>query len=137
MGPFSMDDIGAFFAWIFWGHVLWIVIGTTTFVSLLVLTLNTVFAQETLAGWVGNYLTNSSGLKVVFESAIVPNWKGGVLTFRNVFVSRRPGGQADGGRVVSKGSSTTAAAAAAAQAAAIERARDGSFSEDDGKLYTV
>ena len=68
---------------------------------------------ETLARWVGNYLTKSSGVKVVFESAIVPKWGDGVITFKNVFVSRRPG---QGKSKVSKGSSTTAAAAAAAAA---------------------
>jgi distribution and morphology protein 31 len=66
---------------------------------------------------VGKYLTKSSGVKVVFESAIVPKWGDGVITFKNVFVSRRPG---QGKSKVSKGSSTTAAAAAAAA----DRARD-------------
>lgn len=68
----------------------------------------------------GNYLTKSSGVKVVFESAIVPKWGDGVITFRNVFVSRRPG---QGKSKVSKGSSITAAAAAAVAAAA-EKARE-------------
>lgn len=68
-------------------------------------------SPETLARWIGNYLTKSSGVKVVFESAIVPKWGDGVITFKNVFVSRRPG---QGKGKVSKGSSTTAAAAAAA-----------------------
>lgn len=64
----------------------------------------------------GNYLTKSSGIKVVFESAIVPKWGDGVITFKNVFVSRRPGlGQGK----VSKGSPSTAAAAAA-----LERSRE-------------
>lgn len=52
-------------------------------------------------------------MKVVFESAIVPKWKDGVITFKNVFVSRRPG---QGTGHVSKGSSKTAAAVAAAAA---------------------
>lgn len=72
---------------------------------------------ETLARWVGNYITKSSGIKVVFESAIVPKWGDGVISFKKVFVSRRPG---QGNVKVSKGSSTTAAAAAAAA----DRARD-------------
>lgn len=87
------------------------IVGTTTFFSLALLTLNTVFAQESLAGWVGNYLTKSSGVKVVFESAIVPKWGDGVISFKNVFVSRRPG---QGKANVRKGSSATAAAVAAA-----------------------
>lgn len=50
-------------------------------------------------------------MKVVFESAIVPRWGDGVITFKNVFVSRRPG---QGTGQVSKGSPLTAAAVAAA-----------------------
>ncbi|KAJ5524895.1 hypothetical protein N7494_011545 [Penicillium frequentans] len=110
--PFNLDEITALFSWVLLGHVVWVVVGTTTFFSLLILAINTVFAQETLAGWVGNYLTKSSGVQVVFESAIVPKWKNGVITFKNVFVSRRPG---QGTGHVSKGSSKTAAAAAAAR----------------------
>lgn len=75
---------------------------------------------ETLAGWIGNYLTKSSGVKVVFESAVVPKWGDGVITFKNVFVSRRPG---QGRANVSKGSPETAAAAAAA-AALSEKTRE-------------
>ncbi|KAL5332882.1 hypothetical protein BJX70DRAFT_90674 [Aspergillus crustosus] len=111
--PFNLDEITALFSWVLLGHVVWIVLGTTTFFSLLIIAINTVFAQETLAGWIGNYLTKSSGVKVVFESAIVPKWNDGVITFKNVFVSRRPG---QGTGHVSKGSSKTAAAAAAAAA---------------------
>ncbi|KAL8997868.1 MAG: hypothetical protein Q9169_002950 [Polycauliona sp. 2 TL-2023] len=109
--PFNVDEISAFFSWILLGHVLWIILGTTTFFSLAIFAVNTVFAQETLARWVGNHLTKSSGMKVVFESAIVPKWGDGVITFKNVFVSRRPG---QGTGQVSKGSPLTAAAVAAA-----------------------
>ncbi|THY60121.1 hypothetical protein D6C97_03837 [Aureobasidium pullulans] len=111
--PFNTDDISAFISWILFGHILWVILGTTTFVSLVILAMNTVFAQESLAGWVGNYLTQSSGVKVVFESAIVPKWNDGVISFKNVFVSRRPG---QGSSNVTKGSSASAAAAAAAAA---------------------
>lgn len=117
--PFNADEIGAFFSWFLLGHVLWIILGTTTFFSLAIFAVNTVFAQETLARWVGNYLTKSSGVKVVFESAIVPKWGDGVITFKNVFVSRRPG---LGTGKVSKGSPSTEAAAAAALAR-VEKSR--------------
>jgi distribution and morphology protein 31 len=60
---------------------------------------------------VGDSLTESAGVTVVFESAIVPKWGDGVISFRNVFVSRRPGQTRS---TVSKGSSSSAAAAAAA-----------------------
>ncbi|KAL8954051.1 MAG: hypothetical protein Q9222_000108 [Ikaeria aurantiellina] len=86
---------------------------------------------KTLAGWVGNYLTKSSGIKVVFESAIVPKWGDGVITFKNVFVSRRPG---QGSGKVSKGSPTTAAAAAADTGARREGA---SIASAQGSILTV
>ncbi len=43
--PFNMDEIGAFFSWFVLGHVIWIIVGTTTFFSLAILAVNTVFAQ--------------------------------------------------------------------------------------------
>lgn len=43
--PFNIDEIGAFFSWILVGHVLWIILGTTTFFSLAIFAVNTVFAQ--------------------------------------------------------------------------------------------
>ncbi|KAK2788273.1 Mitochondrial distribution and morphology protein 31, mitochondrial precursor [Emmonsiellopsis sp. PD_33] len=127
--PFNVDDIGAFFSWILLGHVLWVILGTTTFFSLLILAINTVFAQETLARWVGNYLTKSSGVQVVFESAIVPKWGDGVITFKNVFVSRRPG---QGKGNVSKGSSKTAAETAAA-AALRDKSKEAGILSRDGE----
>ncbi|KAK5680679.1 Mitochondrial distribution and morphology protein 31, mitochondrial precursor [Elasticomyces elasticus] len=133
--PFNSDEIFAFASWIFYAHIFWLAVFTTSFLSLAIYAINTVFAQETLAGWVGEYLTRSSGVRIVFESAIVPAWRDGVITFSNVFVSRRPGGRVAGReRAVSKGSST----AAAAQAALAERAAlmsSGGDEEDEGN-YT-
>ncbi|KAL9621247.1 MAG: hypothetical protein Q9160_004268 [Pyrenula sp. 1 TL-2023] len=128
--PFNVDEISGFLSWLLVGHVLWIVLGTTTFFSLAIWAINTVFAQETLAGWIGNYLTKSSGIKVVFESAIVPKWGDGVISFKNVFVSRRPG---LGNAMVSKGSPETAAAAAALTASADSGSRS---SSDEDQNYT-
>jgi len=109
--PFNADEIYALFSWIIAAHFLWIVLGTTTFFMLTIFLINTAFSQETIAKWIGNYLTKSSGIKVVFETAVVPKWGDGVISFRNVFVSRRPG---QGKGKVSKGSQTEMAAAAAA-----------------------
>jgi distribution and morphology protein 31 len=43
--PFNLDEIGTLFSWVLLGHVLWIILGTTTFFSLLIFAINTVFAQ--------------------------------------------------------------------------------------------
>lgn len=47
----------------------------------------------------GNYLTSSTGVTVVFESAIVPKWGfaggGSKILFKNVYISRGGNGEAD------------------------------------------
>ncbi|SPQ23809.1 84402523-4481-4488-a893-16c6cd1ff137 [Thermothielavioides terrestris] len=138
MRPWNADEWGAFVSWFLFGHIVWILVGTTTFFSLIILFINTVFAQETLAKWIGDYLTHSAGLTVVFESAIVPKWKDGVITFRNVFVSRRPGQVRSS---VKKGSSNAAAEAAAARKAdqelAVEEEDDGNYTQFDVTIDTV
>jgi distribution and morphology protein 31 len=47
--PFNLDEITALFSWVLLGHVVWVVVGTTTFFSLLILAINTVFAQGMLS----------------------------------------------------------------------------------------
>ncbi|KAF2108955.1 hypothetical protein BDV96DRAFT_586277 [Lophiotrema nucula] len=131
--PYTVDEIYALISWILAAHILWIVIGTTTFFSLLVFVINSVFAQETVAKWIGNYLTKSSGLEVVFESAVVPRWKDGTISFKKVFVSRRPG---QGRAKVRKGSQISAAAAAAAIAQKEKDEADGVVAEEEDTNYT-
>ncbi|EXF80197.1 hypothetical protein CFIO01_11122 [Colletotrichum fioriniae PJ7] len=130
MRPWNIDEWGAFVSWFLFGHLVWILVGTTTFFSLIILSINTVFAQETLAKWVGDSLTESAGVTVVFESAIVPKWGDGVISFKNVFVSRRPGQVKSS---VSKGSSESAAAMAAT---GNQPDQDGQVLEEDDGNYT-
>lgn len=78
-------------------------------------------------------------MTVVFESAIVPKWKDGVISFKNVFVSRRPGQIKSS---VSKGSSSNAAAVAAAERGTDKEAQvvevdDGNYTQFDVTLNTV
>ncbi|KAF4123327.1 mitochondrial distribution and morphology protein 31 [Geosmithia morbida] len=132
MRPWNADEWGAFLSWVMLGHLLWVLVGTTTFFSLVILSINTVLAQETLARWIGDYLTQSAGITVIFESAIVPKWGDGVISFRNVFVSRRPGQRESS---VSKGSTDAAAVAAARENAHNNDNDDSIYEEDDGN-YT-
>ncbi|KAI0018291.1 mitochondrial distribution and morphology proteins-domain-containing protein [Xylariomycetidae sp. FL0641] len=137
MRPWNIDEWGAFVSWVLFGHLVWILIGTTTFFSLIILSINTVMAQETLAKWVGDYLTESAGLTVIFESAIVPKWKDGVISFKNVFVSRRPGQIKSS---VSKGSMNAATAAAAERGSdkvQVVEEDDGNYTQFDVTLNTV
>jgi mitochondrial distribution and morphology protein 31 len=43
-----------------------------------------------LARSVSDYLTHETGISVIFESAIVPKWHGNGISFKNVYISRRP-----------------------------------------------
>lgn len=45
MRPWNVDEWGAFVSALIFGHLLWILVGTTTFFSLIILMINTVFAQ--------------------------------------------------------------------------------------------
>ncbi|KAI9899578.1 hypothetical protein N3K66_006039 [Trichothecium roseum] len=119
------------------GHIVWILVGTTTFFSIVILSINTVFAQETVAQWVGDYLTQSAGVNVIFESAIVPKWRNGVISFHNVFVSRRPGQLTSS---VTKGSTDAAAVAIADRQAQLEHENgedDGNYTQFDVTIANV
>jgi mitochondrial distribution and morphology protein 31 len=43
--PWNIDDWSAFVSWLMLGHIVWILVGTTTFFSLLIFAINTVVAQ--------------------------------------------------------------------------------------------
>lgn len=88
--PFNTDDYSAFFSWLVVGNVFLFFVATTTFVSIVIFTANTMFAQEFVARKLGEFITKNSNLTVTFENAIVPGWSDGKISFRKCFVSRRP-----------------------------------------------
>jgi distribution and morphology protein 31 len=49
---------------------------------------------EYIARGISDFLTSETGVVVVFESAIVPKWKDSRISFKNVYISRRPGKRA-------------------------------------------
>lgn len=63
----------------------------------MIATLNSLSMQEYVARWISDYLTSAAGVTVIFESAIVPQWGASTITFRNVYVSRRPQGSIQDG----------------------------------------
>jgi len=46
--PWNIDDWSAFVSWFVLGNIVWILVGTTTFFSLLIFSINTVVAQGTI-----------------------------------------------------------------------------------------
>ena len=45
---------------------------------------------EYIARAISDYLTSETGVTIIFESAIVPKWKNSRISFKNVYISRRP-----------------------------------------------
>ncbi|KAJ7347108.1 mitochondrial distribution and morphology protein 31 [Mycena albidolilacea] len=88
--PFNADDISAFITWFVMSQTLWIFVGTTTFFSVIFATANSLSLQQHIARGISDYLTAETGVTVIFESAIVPKWKDSRISFKNVFISRRP-----------------------------------------------
>ena len=94
--PFKVVEKVAFFSYIVWGHLLWIFLGTTTFISIIVWSISKFKAEDTLARYVGKLVTKELGLKVVFEEAIMPDWKSGAIVLNKVSAQRRPNPGEDG-----------------------------------------
>ncbi|KAH8827908.1 mitochondrial distribution and morphology proteins-domain-containing protein [Flagelloscypha sp. PMI_526] len=90
---FNADDISAFVTWFIFSQAVWIFVGTTTFVSVIFATLNSLSLQNDVARAISRYLSELSGVHIAFESAVVPKWKDSRISFKNVYVSRRPASQ--------------------------------------------
>ncbi|KAI9463718.1 mitochondrial distribution and morphology proteins-domain-containing protein [Lactarius psammicola] len=92
---FNADDISAFVTWFLVGHGLWILIGTTTFFSVVFAVANSLRLQVYVARAISDYLTSETGVTIIFESAIVPKWKDSRISFKNVYIIRRPNADAN------------------------------------------
>lgn len=92
---FRADDYSAFFSFGILGTLGWFLLSTTSAFALFFFVVNSLSLQEWIAGKLGSYLTDSTGVKVVFESAIVPKWgifgkEGSRIVFKSVYISRGP-----------------------------------------------
>ncbi|KAH9994030.1 mitochondrial distribution and morphology proteins-domain-containing protein [Russula vinacea] len=87
---FNADDISAFVTWFLVGQGLWILVGTTTFFSAVFAVANSLRLQASVARAISDYLTSETGVTIIFESAIVPKWKDSRISFKNVYITRRP-----------------------------------------------
>ncbi|KAL3236724.1 Mdm32p [Nakaseomyces bracarensis] len=85
--PFSRDELYTLFSWLVLSQILWVVVGTTTFLSLLIMAFNTVFAKEMVGETLGNILNHNKyirGIDVTFRDATVPEWGKKLIRFNNV-----------------------------------------------------
>ena len=86
------DNVSAVLSWVLMSHALWIVLSTTTFVSgLLYLVSSTQSGQNWISLKLSNYLTQSTGINILFEQAkLKHNWTHGTIQCHNLYLSRRP-----------------------------------------------
>lgn len=83
--PFSRNELGTLFSWLIISQIVWIILKTTTVVSLLLLAINTIFAKELVGETIGkllNYFIDDIDVK--FQDALIPEWKSGLIRFNNV-----------------------------------------------------
>ena len=52
--------------------------------------LSRAYPVEYIARALSDYLTAETGITIIFESAIVPKWRDSRISFKNVFITRRP-----------------------------------------------
>lgn len=89
--PFSTGEISTLFSWLIISQLVWVILGTTTFVSLVLFTFNTVFAKEMVGNFVGTCLNKYiDGCDVQFQDALVPEWKKGCISFKKVELKTTP-----------------------------------------------
>ena len=85
--PFSKDERGTLFSWLVISQIIWIILKTTTVVSLLLLGFNTIFAKGLVAQTIGRLLSYfNSDVDIEFQDALIPEWKSGFIKFSNVKV---------------------------------------------------
>lgn len=86
--PFRTDDYSAFASVVILLNLILLALGTTTFIGVVLFIFNKAGMEDFVARWLSDYMTGSTGVHVVFESAVVPRWRDGMIRFENVYVSR-------------------------------------------------
>lgn len=83
--PFSRNELGTLFSWLILSQIVWVILKTTTVVSLILLAINTIFAKELVGETIGKLLNYFiDGIDVKFQDALIPEWKNGLIRFNNV-----------------------------------------------------
>ncbi|CCK68836.1 Mdm32p KNAG_0B03950 [Huiozyma naganishii CBS 8797] len=83
--PFSKNELGTLFSWLLISQLVWLILKTTTVVSILLLGFNTVFAKELVGQTVGKLLNYFlDGIDIKFKDASIPEWQNGFIRFNSV-----------------------------------------------------
>ncbi|KAJ3316653.1 Mitochondrial distribution and morphology protein 31, mitochondrial precursor [Blyttiomyces sp. JEL0837] len=82
--PWKIDDVLAVFSWVGVGTSFFLLLATTTAVSILLAAANSIRVQELVAERLSKSLSKETGFEITFESAIVPRWREGTIRLKNV-----------------------------------------------------
>ena len=82
----KMDDLMALISLGFVGQGVFILVGTTTFASILLFLANTLSFQEYLGTRVCRIINNLTGYTMSFKNAIVPRWRDTSIRLENVSI---------------------------------------------------
>ncbi|PVU96530.1 hypothetical protein BB561_001132 [Smittium simulii] len=88
--PWTIDEFFALGSWLLMSNVLWILVGTTTFVSVVLFILNNLNFQPTVSSLVGTWISRATGISFTIKSAILPKWGNGRITLKNIKVECGP-----------------------------------------------
>lgn len=89
---FNADDFSAFFSWIMMGNFIWIFIGTTTFVGLIIYLGNFFVGGELNKKLVQKLVTFDNNLEIdVSNPKFKATWEDGAIKFRNIKLRSKDG----------------------------------------------
>ncbi|KAH9813439.1 mitochondrial distribution and morphology protein family 31/32 [Melampsora americana] len=86
--PYRPDDYSAFASLIFILALILAALTTTSFLGVLLLIFNKAGLEDLVARWLSDYLSRTTGVRILFASALVPRWRDGLIRFENVIVLR-------------------------------------------------
>ncbi|KAJ3337273.1 Mitochondrial distribution and morphology protein 31, mitochondrial precursor [Gonapodya sp. JEL0774] len=82
------DDILAVISLMVFSQFFFILVATTTFISLILMVINSLPFQDMISRLVAQYISDITWTDISFESGIVPQWREGVIRLNNVTVRR-------------------------------------------------
>ncbi|OMJ28633.1 Mitochondrial distribution and morphology protein 31 [Smittium culicis] len=88
--PWTLDDRLALGSWIILSNIMWIIVGTTTFVSVVLFILNQLNLQSAVSVVVSRYMSKAIGISIIIDSTIFPKWKNGKITLKNINIECGP-----------------------------------------------
>lgn len=83
--PFNIDELGTLFSWFFLSQIIWFVLGTTTFVSLLLFSINAILGtNKDFVSMILNKSWGSKNISFDIMGDVLPNWTKNCISMKNL-----------------------------------------------------